>query len=100
LRYFHVTGVQTCALPIYGFDESDREGFMNFQAKLGAKLVNVGDHLFVTNAKILKRGIENKEANAILVKVNQIGSLSETFDTLNRSEERRLGKECGQLLLM
>lgn len=72
--------------PIYsiedGFDESDRDGFIAFQAKLGDKLVNVGDDLFVTNAKILKRGIENKEANAILVKVNQIGSLSETFDTL------------------
>jgi len=72
--------------PIYsiedGFDESDREGFMKFQAKLGHKLTNVGDDLFVTNAKILKRGIDNKEANAILVKVNQIGSLSETFDTL------------------
>lgn len=72
--------------PIYsiedGFDESDQQGFINFQAKLRQKLVNVGDDLFVTNAKILKRGIDNKEANAILVKVNQIGSLSETFDTL------------------
>lgn len=72
--------------PVYsiedGFDESDRDGFIKFQAKLGNKLVNVGDDLFVTNAKILKRGIDNKEANAILVKVNQIGSLSETFDTL------------------
>lgn len=72
--------------PIYsiedGFDESDQKGFINFQAKLGNKVTNVGDDLFVTNAKILKRGIENKEANAILVKVNQIGSLSETFDTL------------------
>ncbi len=72
--------------PIYsiedGFDESDRDGFMKFQAALGSKITNVGDDLFVTNAKILKRGIENKEANAILVKVNQIGSLTETFDTL------------------
>ena len=72
--------------PIYsiedGFDESDQQGFINFQAKLRQKLVNVGDDLFVTNAKILKRGIDNKEANAISVKVNQIGSLSETFDTL------------------
>lgn len=72
--------------PIYsiedGFDESDQKGFISFQAKLGSKLTNVGDDLFVTNAKILKRGIENKEANAILVKVNQIGSLTETFDTL------------------
>jgi enolase len=74
------------AAPIYsiedGFDESDQKGFIAFQAKLGTKLTNVGDDLFVTNAKILKRGIDNKEANAILVKVNQIGSLSETFDTL------------------
>lgn len=72
--------------PIYsiedGFDESDQKGFMAFQAKLGHKLTNVGDDLFVTNAKILKRGIDQKEANAILIKVNQIGSLSETFDTL------------------
>lgn len=72
--------------PIYsiedGFDESDQKGFIAFQAKLGSQLTNVGDDLFVTNAKILKRGIDNKEANAILVKVNQIGSLSETFDTL------------------
>ncbi|WPU66337.1 phosphopyruvate hydratase [Peredibacter starrii] len=80
--YEHMTKIA----PIYsiedGFDESDQKGFINFQAKLGSKLVNVGDDLFVTNAKILKRGIDNKEANAILVKVNQIGSLSETFDTL------------------
>lgn len=72
--------------PIYsiedGFDESDQKGFIAFQAKLGNKLVNVGDDLFVTNAKILKRGIDQKEANTILVKVNQIGSLTETFDTL------------------
>jgi enolase len=72
--------------PIYsiedGFDESDQKGFIAFEAKLGSKVINVGDDLFVTNAKILKRGIDQKEANAILVKVNQIGSLSETFDTL------------------
>ena len=80
--YEHMTKIA----PIYsiedGFDESDQKGFIEFQAKLGSKLVNVGDDLFVTNAKILQRGITNKEANAILVKVNQIGSLSETFDTL------------------
>lgn len=74
------------AAPIYsiedGFDESDQKGFIAFQAQLGNKVTNVGDDLFVTNAKILKRGIDNKEANAILVKVNQIGSLTETFDTL------------------
>jgi enolase len=72
--------------PIYsiedGLDEGDREGWMKLQAALGDQMVNIGDDLFVTNAKILKRGIENKEANAILVKVNQIGSLTETFETL------------------
>ena len=77
--------------PIYsiedGFDESDRDGFIKFQAQLGSQLINVGDDLFVTNAKILKRGIDNKEANAILVKVNQIGSLTETFDTLKLAYE-------------
>lgn len=77
--------------PIYsiedGFDESDRDGFIKFQAQLGSQVINVGDDLFVTNAKILKRGIENKEANAILVKVNQIGSLTETFDTLKLAYE-------------
>ncbi len=80
--YDHMTKIA----PIYsiedGFDESDQKGFIAFQAQLGNRLVNVGDDLFVTNAKILKRGIDQKEANAILVKVNQIGSLSETFDTL------------------
>jgi enolase len=72
--------------PIYsiedGFDESDQKGFIAFQKALGSKILNIGDDLFVTNAKILKRGIDNIEANAILVKVNQIGSLTETFDTL------------------
>lgn len=73
--------------PVYsiedGLDESDHAGWTRLNAKLGQKVTLIGDDLFVTNAKILKRGIENKEANAILVKVNQIGSLTETFDTLD-----------------
>jgi enolase len=77
--------------PIYsiedGLDESDYQGWMKMNAKMGAKTVLVGDDLFVTNAKILKRGIDNKEANAILVKVNQIGTLTETFDTLKLAFE-------------
>lgn len=72
--------------PVYsiedGLDEGDRAGWVKLNAALGDRVVTIGDDLFVTNAKILKRGIENKEANAILIKVNQIGSLSETFDTL------------------
>jgi len=74
------------SLPIYsiedGLDESDHSGWTKLNAKLGSKILTVGDDLFVTNKKILARGIENKEANSILVKVNQIGSLTETFETL------------------
>ncbi len=72
--------------PIYsiedGLDEGDTEGWIELTRALGDKILLVGDDLFVTNKKILQRGIDHKEANAILIKVNQIGSLSETFDTL------------------
>lgn len=72
--------------PIYsiedGLDESDFDGWIKLTAKLGEKVLLVGDDLFVTNKKILQRGIEEKQANSILVKVNQIGSLTETFETL------------------
>lgn len=74
------------SLPIYsiedGLDESDHAGWKKLTEVLGDKTVLVGDDLFVTNAKIFKEGIDNGEANAILVKVNQIGTISETFDTL------------------
>lgn len=73
-------------LPIYsiedGLDESDHEGWTKLTNALGDKCVLVGDDLFVTNAKIFAEGIKNGEANAILVKINQIGTISETFDTL------------------
>lgn len=73
--------------PIYsiedGLDESDYEGWKKLTAKLGDKVLLVGDDLFVTNKKILQRGIDEKQANSILVKVNQIGSLTETFETLD-----------------
>ena len=72
--------------PIYsiedGLDESDYNNWTLLTSKVGQKVLTVGDDLFVTNEKILKRGIDNKEANSILVKVNQIGTISETFDTL------------------
>ena len=74
------------ALPIYsiedGLDESDHAGWTNQTRALGDKVVLVGDDLFVTNAKIFGEGIKNGEANAILVKINQIGTITETFDTL------------------
>lgn len=73
--------------PVYsiedGLDESDTNGWIQMTKAIGDKVTLVGDDLFVTNEKILKRGIDNKEANAILVKVNQIGSLTETFSTLD-----------------
>jgi enolase len=73
--------------PIYsiedGLDESDFEGWIALQKLIGDRALNIGDDLFVTNAKILQRGIDRKEANSILVKVNQIGSLTETFETLD-----------------
>ena len=72
--------------PIYsiedGLAEDDFSGWTNLTAKLGEKVLLVGDDLFVTNKKILATGIEEKQANSILIKVNQIGSLSETFETL------------------
>jgi enolase len=73
--------------PIYsiedGLDESDHAGWQLLTKTLGTKTVLVGDDLFVTNKKILAEGIKNGEANAILVKVNQIGTLTETFETMD-----------------
>ncbi len=73
-------------LPIYsiedGLDESDHAGWTKLTKEIGDKCVLVGDDLFVTNAKIFGKGIENGEANSILVKINQIGTITETFDTL------------------
>lgn len=72
--------------PIYsiedGLDESDYEGWIKLTKALGDKILLIGDDLFVTNKKILQRGIDEKQANSILVKVNQIGSLTETFEAL------------------
>ncbi len=73
--------------PVYsiedGLDESDFNGWIHLTQKLGKECVLVGDDLFVTNEKILKRGIDEKQANAILIKVNQIGTLTETFNTMD-----------------
>jgi enolase len=62
--------------------EDDWEGFAHFTRTLGGKIQIVGDDLFVTNPERLRRGIEAHSANAILVKVNQIGTLSETLETV------------------
>ncbi len=65
-----------------GLDQNDWEGWALCTQRLGAKIQLVGDDLFVTNPLFLKRGIAHKVANAILIKVNQIGTLSETLQTI------------------
>ena len=65
-----------------GLAENDWTGWQKLTAKLGQKVQLVGDDLFVTNKKFLQRGLDEKCANSILVKVNQIGTLSETLDAM------------------
>lgn len=69
-----------------GKDESDWAGWADLTQKIGHKIQLVGDDLFVTNTKILKEGIEKKIANSILIKFNQIGSLSETLDAIKMAQ--------------
>jgi enolase len=66
-----------------GLDEDDWKGWSELTAAVGDKVQIVGDDLFVTNTERLKRGIEEKSANSILVKVNQIGSLTETINAVD-----------------
>ncbi|WP_369984982.1 phosphopyruvate hydratase [Thalassolituus sp.] len=70
-----------------GQDESDWAGWKYQTEKLGSKVQLVGDDLFVTNTKILKEGIEKDIANSILIKFNQIGSLSETLDAIKMAKD-------------
>lgn len=67
--------------------ESDWNGWKKITEKLGNKIQLVGDDVFVTNPKILKEGIENGVANAILIKLNQIGTLTETLETIRLAKE-------------
>lgn len=70
-----------------GQDESDWDGWKYQTEKLGSKVQLVGDDLFVTNTRILKEGIEKDIANSILIKFNQIGSLSETLDAIQMAKD-------------
>ena len=70
-----------------GLDENDWEGWKYMTEQLGDKVQLVGDDLFVTNTARFKKGIDNGVANSILIKFNQIGSLSETFDAINMAED-------------
>ncbi|ASJ97483.1 MULTISPECIES: phosphopyruvate hydratase [Shewanella] len=77
-----------------GLDESDWDGWAYQTQILGDKIQLVGDDLFVTNTKILSRGIENKIANSILIKFNQIGSLTETLAAI------RMAKDAGYTVVI
>lgn len=77
--------------PIYSIedplDEEDWEGWQNITQKLGSRVVLVGDDLFVTNSARLSKGIQSNAANAILIKPNQIGSLTETIRTVRLAQK-------------
>ena len=68
-------------------DENDWEGFSKITKELGDKVQLVGDDLFVTNKECLQKGIDNKAGNAILLKVNQIGTITETLETIKLAKE-------------
>ncbi len=70
-----------------GMDESDWEGWRLLTEKLGDRIQLVGDDLFVTNTKILQRGIDEKIGNSILIKFNQIGTLTETMQAINMAHD-------------
>ncbi len=70
-----------------GLDESDWDGWASLTKKIGDKVQLVGDDLFVTNTKILKRGIDNGIGNSILIKFNQIGSLTETLNAIKMAKD-------------
>ncbi len=70
-----------------GMDESDWDGWASLTRKIGDKVQLVGDDLFVTNTKILKEGIDKSIGNSILIKFNQIGSLSETLDAIKMAKD-------------
>ena len=72
-----------------GLAEHDWLGWKGMTARLGKSLQLVGDDIFVTNPKIFKKGIDEKIGNAILIKVNQIGSLSETFKTIGIAKKNK-----------
>jgi enolase len=74
-----------------GLDQNDWKGWRLLTERLGNSVQIVGDDLFVTNPKFLKRGIEEKVANAILIKLNQIGTLTETLDAIAMAQKHGYG---------
>ncbi len=87
---------ELCAqYPIYsiedGMDQNDWDGWAELTVALGRKVQLVGDDLFVTNPAILKKGIDKKIANSILIKVNQIGTLTETLQAIAMAQKAKYG---------
>lgn len=72
-----------------GLSENDWEGWKHLTQKLGKKVQLVGDDIFVTNTKIIKQGIEDGIANSVLIKLNQIGTLTETLDAIETAKTAR-----------
>ena len=70
-----------------GMDEGDWDGWATLTQRLGEKVQLVGDDLFVTNSQRLRRGIDQRVGNSILIKVNQIGTLTETLDAIKLARE-------------
>ncbi|MFR3960604.1 MAG: surface-displayed alpha-enolase, partial [Streptococcus salivarius] len=70
-----------------GMDENDWDGWKALTERLGGKVQLVGDDFFVTNTAYLEKGIAEHAANSILIKVNQIGTLTETFDAIEMAKE-------------
>ena len=66
-----------------GLNENDWDGFRDMTASLGGKVQIVGDDLFVTNHRFIRRGVQEKSANAVLIKLNQIGSVTETVEAIH-----------------
>ena len=81
----------TAKYPIVSWEdplaESDWEGFQKLTAKLGDKLDIVGDDLFVTNTRYIERGIKEKSANSVLIKLNQIGTVTESIAAVRMCRE-------------
>lgn len=73
-----------------GFAEDDWDSWVSATSNLGSHMQLVGDDLFVTNPKRLRQGLEKKAANALLVKVNQIGTLTETFEAVNLAQRNKM----------
>ncbi|HQQ56719.1 MAG TPA: enolase C-terminal domain-like protein, partial [Mesotoga sp.] len=70
------------------FNEEDWEAFSRLSERVGGKVQIVGDDLYVTNIERLRKGVEERASNSILIKLNQIGSVTETLDTIEYAQKR------------